>query len=90
MRPEKLHAGISAMSKQTQLWVARADDVPVPDELLTRADVARICKVSPLTIIRLEQAGKLEVLRLGAGSVRIRRSSLEKFLTESITHPTAN
>ena len=72
MQNEKLYAGITAMPTIT-------------DELLTRADVARICKCSVLTVIRLEQAGKLEVLRLGAGSVRIRRSSLEKFLNESIT-----
>jgi excisionase family DNA binding protein len=72
MRSEKLYAGVAAMPTIT-------------DELLTRTDVARICKCSVLTVIRLEQSGKLEVLRLGAGSVRIRRSSLEKFLNASVT-----
>jgi len=72
MRPEKLHHGREAMNT-------------IKDELLTRKEIAAACKCSVLTVIRLEQAGKLEALRLGAGSVRIRRSSLEKFLNESIT-----
>lgn len=72
MRNEKIHHGIATMPA-------------IADELLTRADVARICKCSALTVIRLEQAGKLETLRLGAGSVRIRRSELERFLNEAVT-----
>ena len=32
-----------------------------------------------------EQAGKLPAIRLGAGSVRYRKSDVERFVTESIT-----
>lgn len=49
-------------------------------ELLTRKDVAELCQVSPLTVIRWEKAGKLSAIRLGAGSVRYKRADVEAFL----------
>lgn len=70
MRNEKLHHGITAMPTIT-------------DELLTRADVARLFKVSPLTVIRLEAAGKLPALRIGAGSVRYLRSDVARFIEQA-------
>lgn len=72
MRSEKLFHGITAMPTIT-------------DELLTRQDVARLFKVSPLTVIRLEAAGKLPAVRIGAGSVRYRKSDVEKLIQDSIT-----
>ena len=51
-------------------------------ELLTRKDVAELFQVSTLTIIRLENDGKLPAIRLGAGTVRYRKGDVEKFLQE--------
>lgn len=50
------------------------------EELLTRKDVAKLFQVSTLTVIRLEAAGKLPAVRLGAGTVRYRRSDIERFI----------
>lgn len=50
------------------------------EELLTRKDVAKLFQVSALTVIRLEAAGKLPAVRLGAGTVRYRRSDIERFI----------
>lgn len=72
MRNEKLYEGKKNMNA-------------VSDELMTRAQVAQLFKVSPLTVIRLEKSGKLQAIRLGAGTVRIRRSDVEKFIQASIT-----
>ena len=52
----------------------------ITKELLTRKDIAEIFQVSPLTVIRWEQSGKLPAIRLGAGSVRYRRADVENFL----------
>lgn len=52
----------------------------VTKELLTRKDVAELCQVSILSIIRWEQAGKLPAIRLGAGSVRYKRADVLTFL----------
>jgi excisionase family DNA binding protein len=49
-------------------------------ELFTRKDVAELCQVSPLTVIRWEQSGRLPAIRLGAGSVRYKRADVETFL----------
>jgi len=50
-------------------------------ELLTRKDVAELFQVSTLTVIRLENDGKLPAIRLGAGSVRYRKSDVEALIT---------
>lgn len=71
MRNEKLHEGIRAMST-------------VVEELLTRKDVSRIFKVSILSVIRWEAAGRLKAVRLGAGTVRYQRSAVEKLIQDSI------
>jgi excisionase family DNA binding protein len=52
----------------------------ITEELLTRKDVAKLFQVSTLTIIRLEAAGKLSAVRLGAGTVRYRKSDIERFI----------
>ena len=49
-------------------------------ELLTRKDVAELFQVSTLTIIRLENDGKLPAIRLGAGTVRYRRADVEALI----------
>ena len=72
MHNEKLYEGVKNMPTVT-------------DELLTRKDVCRIFKISLQSVIRLENSGKLPAVRLGAGSVRYRRSDVEKFITDSIS-----
>jgi excisionase family DNA binding protein len=67
MRNEKLKFGARTMPTIT-------------DELLTRKQVAAIFQVSPLTVIRLENDGKLPAIRLGAGSVRYHKSDVENFI----------
>jgi excisionase family DNA binding protein len=52
----------------------------ITEEFLTRKDVAKLFQVSTLTVIRLEAAGKLPAVRLGAGTVRYRRSDIERFI----------
>jgi excisionase family DNA binding protein len=76
MRQEKAHIGVQNLPSAT-------------NELLTRGQVCRLCQISTQTVIRLEQSGALPSLRLGAGSVRIRRSDLEKFLA-NCTAPKAD
>jgi excisionase family DNA binding protein len=70
MRQEKLYLGAKAMPQVTE-------------QLMTRKDVAKLFQVSPLTIIRLETAGKLPAVKLGAGSIRYRRIDVERFIAES-------
>lgn len=55
------------------------------NELLTRKAVAKLLSVSTQSVIRWEQSGKLPAVRLGAASVRIRRSDVEKLVAESMT-----
>jgi excisionase family DNA binding protein len=52
----------------------------ISKELLTRKDVAALFQCSTLTVIRLEDAGKLPAIRLGAGSVRYKRTAVETYL----------
>ncbi len=55
------------------------------NELLTRKAIAKLLSVSTSSVIRWEQSGKLPVVRLGAASVRIRRTDLEQLIQDSIT-----
>jgi len=57
----------------------------IAKELLTRKDVAALCQVSPLTIIRWEASGRLPAIRLGAGTVRYRKSDVEALIASSLT-----
>jgi len=72
MRAEKLYEGKKNMTTVTS-------------EFLTRKQVADLFQVSQLTVIRLERAGKLQAMRLGAGSVRYQRSAVEKLIQESVS-----
>jgi excisionase family DNA binding protein len=54
----------------------------ITETLLTRKQVAAIFQMSTLSVIRLEASGKLPAIRLGAGSVRYRKSDVETFLQE--------
>ena len=56
----------------------------ITEELLTRKDVAKLFQVSTLTVIRLEAAGKLPAVRLGAGTVRYRKSDIERFIANPL------
>lgn len=60
----------------------------VTDQLLNRKQVAQIFGVSPITIIRLQESGKLPAVRIGAGSIRYRKSDVEQFISQSITKET--
>jgi excisionase family DNA binding protein len=54
------------------------------EALLTPADVAERCQVSPKTVIRAIRAGRLRAYRLGTrGAYRLRASDVEAWLTES-------
>ena len=52
----------------------------ITDELLTRKDLMQLFKVSQPTVLRLEASGKLPAVRIGAGTVRYRRTDVEAFL----------
>lgn len=73
MYNEKIHEGLKNLPST------------MPDELLTRKDVCRIFKISLQSVIRMEQAGRLPAVRLGAASVRYQRSAVAKFIQDSIT-----
>ncbi len=51
--------------------------------LLTRKEVAELLKVSPLTVIRWQKAGKLPVLHIGPNAVRYTKESVDTFLEAS-------
>jgi excisionase family DNA binding protein len=70
MYNEKLKAGAKAMPTVTET-------------LLTRKQVAELFQVSQPTIIRLQAAGKLPAVVLGAGSIRYRKSDVEKLIQDS-------
>jgi excisionase family DNA binding protein len=57
----------------------------IATELMTRKQVAELFQVSPLTVIRLQQDGKLPAVRLGAGSIRYKKSDVEAFIQASIS-----
>ena len=57
----------------------------VQNELLTRKQVAALFQVSPLTVIRMENEGKLPAIRLGAGSVRYRKVDVEAYIARCMT-----
>jgi len=59
----------------------------VTEALMTRKQVAALFGVSTITIIRLQESGKLPAVRIGAGSIRYRRSDVEQFIAKSITVP---
>ena len=59
---------------------------PRPDEMMTVAAAAEFAKVSPATIRKLVHDGKLEELRVTAGSrLRISRADLERHLRTRAT-----
>ena len=55
------------------------------DELLTRDDVAKLLKISLVTIYRLTKEGELPAVR-GKRFVRYRRSDVEDFINRHITY----
>ena len=59
--------------------MASASPEPAAD-LLTRAEAAKLLKVSPVTISRWLKQGRLPAYRLGPRAVRIRRADLEGLL----------
>ncbi len=72
MRAEKRHKGVQNMPTITE-------------SLLTRKQVAAIFQVVPQTVIRLENAGKLPAVRLGAASVRYRREDVQAYIESCLT-----
>ena len=60
--------------RQERIYTGVKNMSTVTEQLLTRKQIAALFQVSPLPAIRL-----------GAGSVRYRKSDVERFVTESIT-----
>ena len=53
-------------------------------QLLTPNDVAAYCQVSPKTVLRAIQSGRLSAVRLGVrGAYRVSQADMETWLTES-------
>jgi excisionase family DNA binding protein len=58
------------------------------EPLLTPADVAERCQVSPKTVIRAIRAGRLRAYRLGTrGAYRLRAADVQAWLAESAVQP---
>ncbi len=56
--------------------------------LLTSADVAERCQISPKTVLRAIHRGRLRASRLGeSGAYRIRNIDVEAWLEESVVTP---
>lgn len=53
------------------------------DDILTRKEVAKLLKLTPRSIVNLENAGKLTSFKLN-GAVRFRRSDIDKTIEEQI------
>jgi excisionase family DNA binding protein len=53
-------------------------------EFLTVAEVARECRIHPITVRRHIAAGQLKAVRIGR-SVRVRREDLENYLSHDVT-----
>ena len=71
--------------RQEKVWKGKEAMNTVTDQLLTRKQIAALFQISEQTVIRLEESGKLPALRLGAGSVRYQRSTVEKLIQDSIS-----
>lgn len=56
----------------------------ITNELLTRRDVANLFQCSLMTVIRLQNAGKLPPVRIGAGSVRYRREDVQAYINSCL------
>lgn len=53
-------------------------------QLLTPNDVAAYCQVSPKTVLRAIQSGRLRAARLGVrGAYRVSQTDMETWITES-------
>jgi excisionase family DNA binding protein len=72
MRSYNVHAGIAAMPTVT-------------NELMTRKQVAALLQVHANSVIRWENAGRLQALRLGPFCVRYRRSDVLALLESCLT-----
>jgi excisionase family DNA binding protein len=63
--------------------VALARDFDEP--LLTVGEVARVMRVSNMTVYRLIKSGQLAAIRVGK-NYRIRRKDVERYLTDRAVH----
>jgi excisionase family DNA binding protein len=55
------------------------------EPLLTVGEVARIMRVSNMTVYRLIKSGQLAAIRVGK-NYRIRRNDVERYLTDRAVH----
>ena len=55
------------------------------DPLLTVGEVATLMRVSNMTVYRMIKAGQLGAIRVGK-NYRIRRSDVERYLTDRAVH----
>jgi excisionase family DNA binding protein len=55
------------------------------ESLLTVAEVAKVMRVSNMTVYRLIKSGQLSAIRVGK-NYRIRRADMDRYLTERAVH----
>ena len=63
------------------------EDREFGEPLLTVGEVATLMRVSNMTVYRLIKSGQLSAIRVGK-NYRIRRSDIERYLTERAVHVT--
>ena len=55
------------------------------ESLLTVAEVAKVMRVSNMTVYRLIKSGQLSAIRVGK-NYRIRRADMDRYLTDRAVH----
>lgn len=56
------------------------------DELLTRDDVAKLLKVTPITVYRLTKQGKLPAIKIGKRFVRYKKPDVLELINRHTTN----
>jgi excisionase family DNA binding protein len=63
---------------------AQRNLMTITNELLTRKDVSKLFQISTMTVIRLEEDGKLPAVRIGT-RVRYKRADVEALISAGAT-----
>lgn len=61
--------------------MAKRSDSYDPEELLTTAEVAKIARISKMTVTRAVKAGRIKPLRTPGGHFRFRRGDVDALLS---------
>jgi excisionase family DNA binding protein len=72
------------MIRQEHLKTGARNMGTITNELLTRKQVAALFQMTAMTIIRLEESGKLPAIRIGT-RVRYKRADVEALITAGAT-----